>query len=421
MKFWALCKLLRLSLKRDFSRAYSSVFGISLAVGSLLFFLGVGLGLITFIQRLFPVDAKRFEVRAPKWAVGETEQKALDEAACAEFQKLEHVHALYRKMEVHAPGATRIDKVLNLRVNMGLEVVAVGVEPSLFEAEVPRELFVEDKEAVPVVLNTHLLEVYNQHFAPKNGLPLLRGEMLQGFGFDVFFNQSFFARSAGEVVAQEFFVAGFSPKAFLAGISIPLESARRLNRALGKDAQHYSSVVVEAKDSAHVPKLMQQLEQMGFKVEEGERSWAQKLGLAVWATTGGLSLLSLLIGILATLNITQAFLHSLRMRENEFAIFRAVGATSAQLMWTLVTEALLLALLGGGLGIVAALGGGHMLNVFLFRTLGSLPLLPPRFFMLPVEGCLLGLTGAILAALLGVWVPLRRLRKMEPAVVLAGR
>jgi hypothetical protein len=421
MKFWALRKLLRLSLSRDASLAYASVFGIGLAVGSLLFFLGVGLGITTFIQHLFPVEAKRFEVRTPKWAVGETEHRKLDEAACAEFQAMEHVRTLFRKMEVRAPGVTQIDKVLNIRVNMGLEVVAIGVEPTLFEGEVPEELFVEDKEAIPAVLNTHLLEVYNQHFAPKNGLPLMKGEMLKGFGFDIFFNRSFFARNIGEVLEQEFFVVGFSPKAFLAGISIPLESARRINRALGKEAEQYSSVVIEVDDSAHLPKVMQQLEQKGFQVDDGERRWVQQLGLAVWATTAGLSLLSILIGVLATLNIAQGLSHSLRMREGEFAIFRAVGATSAQLAWTVTLEALLLALLGGCLGAAAAQGGGYLLNVFLSRALGGMPLLPQSFFVLPVGWCLAGLAGAFVAALWGVWAPRRRLRKMDPAAVLAGR
>jgi len=232
MKLWALRKLLCLSLKRDASRAYASVFGIGLAVGSLLFFLGVGLGTTQFIQHLFPVEAKRFEVRAPKWNVGETEYKKLDEAACAQFQALEHVRTLYRKMEVRAPGVTRIEKILNMRVNMGMEVAAIGVEPALFEAEVPGEFFVEDEDgAVPAVLNAHLIEVYNQHFAPKNGMPVLKGEMLKAFPFNVFFNRSFFARGEGETLEQEFFVAGFSPRAFLAGISIPLESAKRINRA----------------------------------------------------------------------------------------------------------------------------------------------------------------------------------------------
>jgi len=421
MKFWALQKLLRLSLKRDASLACSSVFGIALAVGSLLFFLGVGWGITTFIQQLFPVEAKRFEVRTPKWTVGEAEHKTLDEAACATFQKLEHIKALYRKMEVRAPGVTRIEKVLNIRVNMGLEVVAIGVEPALLAADIPGELLVEDEGAVPVVLNSHLIEIYNKHFAPKNGLPLMKGEMLKGFGFEVFFNRSFFARNMGETLEQEFFVAGFSPKAFLAGISIPLESAKRLNRALGQEAEQYSSVVIEVEDSAHLPKVISQLEQMGFEVDDGERPWVKQLGLAIWATTGSLSLLSILIGVLATLNIAQGLSHSLRMRESEFAIFRAVGATPAQLAWTVTTEAFVLALVGAGLGIAAAKGGGYVLNMALSHVLGTMPLLPHSFFVLPMEGCLLGLAGALLAALFSVWAPRRRLRNMDPAAVLAGR
>ena len=421
MRLWALRKLLRLSLKRDASLALTSVFGMALALGSLLFFVGVGLGITSFLQHLFPVEAKRFEVRPPKWTLGEAEQKKLDEEACAEFQKLAHVSAIYRKMEVRAPGVTQIDKILNIRINMGLEVAAIGMEPALLAADIPGELLTEDKEAIPVVLHAHLLEVYNQHFAPKNGLPLLRGDMLKGFGFDVFFNRSFFARNLGEVLEQEFFIVGFSPKAFLAGISIPLESAKRLNRALGKDAEQYSSVVIEVDDSAHLPEVMLQLEQMGFKADDAERRWVQQLGLAVWLTTGALSLLSILVGVLATLHIAQGLSHSMRIREGEFAIFRAVGATSSQLAWLVTTEALLLGFVGGALGIAAAWGGGHLLNVFLFQTLGGMPLWPQRFFVLPVEGCLLGLLGALLAALFGVWAPRRRLRRMEPAAVLASR
>ncbi|MCL2626219.1 MAG: ABC transporter permease [Cystobacterineae bacterium] len=422
MKFWALQKLLRLSLKRDVGLVSSSIFGIGLAVGSLLFFLGLGFGLTAFIQHLFPIEAKRVEIKAPPWTVGETEYKKLDEAACADFQKLEHVRTLFRKMEVRAPGITRInDNILGMRIHMGLEVMAVGVEPALFEEGTTQEPFVDDEEAVPVVLSSYLIDVYNQHFAPKNGMPLLKGDLLRGFGFDVVFNQSFFAGSAGERVGQEFFVAGFSPRAFLAGISIPLESAKRLNRTLGREAEQYSSVVVEVDDSAHLPSVIAQLEGRGFKTDEGERRWAQQLGLAIWATTGALSLLSVLIGLLAAMNIAQGLSHSLHIRESEFAIFRATGASSAQLVGLVFIEALVLALLGGGLGAMAAWGGGYLINHFLLQAFGGISGLPSHFFMLPPMGYAGGIGGAILAAFLGAWRPSRRLLKAAPAEVLAGR
>ncbi|MCL2314461.1 MAG: ABC transporter permease [Proteobacteria bacterium] len=415
-------KLLGLSLKRDASLAYSSIFGIGLATGSLLFFLGLGFGLTSFIQHLFPVEAKRVEVKAPQWVVGETEYKKLDEVACTDFQKLKHVRALFRKMEVRAPGITRVnDDILGMRIDMGLEVMAVGVEPALFGEDIEQALFVEDEEAVPAILSTYLIDVYNQHFAPKNGLASLKGDMLKGFGFDVIFNRSFFAGNTGERVRQEFFVAGFSPKAFLAGISIPLESAKRLNRTLGREAEQYSSVVVEVDDSTHIASVIQQLERLGFKTDEGERRFVQQLGLATWATTGALSLLSILIGVLATINIAQGLSHSLHMREGELAIFRAVGATSAQLVGVVVAQAFILALAGGGLGVLAAWGGGYLLDGFLFQALGAITWLPKRFFMLPVGVYLGGVMGAILAALLGVWGPSRRLLRRGIAEVLAGR
>jgi len=75
-------------------------------------------------------------------------------------------------------------------------------------------------------------------FAPQRGLPRLSEGMLIGFQLPVEIGKSYVAGKTLEHSQETALVlAGFSDRAALAGISMPIDSVKRLNARFGADAQ----------------------------------------------------------------------------------------------------------------------------------------------------------------------------------------
>src|SRR5690606_19802767 len=88
-------------------------------------------------------------------------------------------------------------------------------------------------------------------------------------------------------------VVAFSERAMLQGITVPLEAAREINWRFGREAETYSSVVLEAERPDAVPTLVEEVRRLGFEVDESERRLAERLGAGVAVVSGTLALLGL--------------------------------------------------------------------------------------------------------------------------------
>ena len=91
----SLWHLVRLSLARDVRGALSSAFGVAMGVGTLVFFVGLGLGVGRIVrEQIFPVEARLVQVVAPAVSVGSLlGGGALDEAAVERLAALPAVAA----------------------------------------------------------------------------------------------------------------------------------------------------------------------------------------------------------------------------------------------------------------------------------------------------------------------------------------
>jgi ABC-type antimicrobial peptide transport system permease subunit len=422
----ALTRLVRLSLARERKGAFFSAFGVAMGVGALVFFLGLGLGVGRVIrEKIFPTDARLVDVVPASVSLGSLLGGGkLDAPTVERLAALPGVEATYRKMNVRVPAVTRYDGVFfGARLRMGMEVLAVGVEPGLVQGDVKLGEFKDPSEGqpIPALVSTRLLELYNKTFAPARKLPQLSANMIVGFGFPVEFNRSYVAStSGGPTRSAQTQVVGASDRAMLAGITIPLETAVRINREAGVDAETYTGVTLVAKDPSQVPALVDAVKAMGLEIDDQERRMAENTGAAVALVTSALALLSILICVLAAVNIAHALSASVRARAREIGVMQAVGASRADVRGIVLAEAAVVGLAGGAAGTALALLLAFGVNRLAASYLPSFPFKPDSFFSFPWPVVLGGVVLGLVAALAGAYFPARRAAATDPARTLAG-
>ena len=426
MRLPALSRLVRLSLSRERRGAFFSAFGVAVGVGALVFFVGLGLGVGRVIrERIFPTDARLVDVVPPAVSLGSLLGGGkLDGDMVERLSALPGVEKVYRKMNVRVPAVSRYEGAFfGAKLRMGMEVLAVGVDAGLVSADVQLGDFKDPgpDKPIPAVISTRLLEIYNKTFAPARKLPQISPQMLVGFGFPVEFNRSYVAQTAtGPITSAQAQVVGASDRALLAGITIPLETAIRLNRASGADADTFTGVTLVATDPSQVSSLVAEVKQMGLEIDDQERRLAENAGAAVTLTTSALALLSILICVLAAVNIAHALSASVRARAKEIGVMQAVGASRADVRNIVLAEAGVVGLAGGAIGTGAALLLAVLINRLASRYLPDFPFKPDTFFSFPALVVLGGVALGLLAALAGAYFPSRRAAAMDPARTLAG-
>jgi putative ABC transport system permease protein len=427
MRLASLSRLVKLSLARERRGAFFSAFGVAMGVGALVFFLGLGLGVGRVIrERIFPTDARLVDVVPPAVSLGSfLGGGKLDAAMLERLQALPGVEKTYRKMQVRAPSASRYDgEFFGRRLRMGVDVLALGVDPGLVEGDVQLGKFVDPgpNQPLPGIISTRLLEIYNNTFAPARKLPRLAPNMLVGFTFPVDFNRSYVSAPVpnAPVISSQVQVVGASDRALLAGVTIPLDAAIRLNRELGQDTETYSGVTLVATGPGAVPRIVEAVKEMGLEIDDQERRLAENVGAAVALTTSALALLSVLICVLAAVNIAHALSASVRARAKEIGVMQAVGASRADVRNIVLAEAGVVGLAGGLLGTLAALLLALVVDRLATSYLPQFPFKPESFFSFPWPVVVGGVGLGLLAAVAGAWFPSHRAAATDPARTLAG-
>lgn len=426
MKPGSLRRLVQLSVSRDRRGAVFSAFGIAVGVGALVFFVAFGLGVGTVVrERVFPVDTSLIEVVPPQISLGSILGGGkLDEETVSRLSALNGVAEVYRKMNVRVPAVSRYQgDFFGSRIRMGIEVLAVGVDPGLVQRDVQLGEFRDPgaDQPIPAVASTRLLEIYNKSFAPARKLPQLSAQMIAGFTFPVEFNRSWVAApAAGPSIPTQAQIVGVSDRGLLAGITIPLDVAVRLNRQTGMDAETFTGVTLRAQDPSVVPAIVEKVREMGLEIDDQEQRLAQSAGAAVAITTSALALLSILICVLAAVNIAHALSAQVRARAKEIGVMQAVGASRADIRAIVLGEAGLMGILGGLAGTVGAVLLAMAVNVGAERFLPTFPFKPETFFAFPLWLWAGGIGLGICAALAGAWFPSRRAAATDPARTLAG-
>lgn len=421
----SLARLVFSSLSRDRRGALFSAFGVAVGVGALVFFISLGLGVGRVIrEKVFPLDAALIDVVPPTLSLGSLLGGGkLDQGTVDRLSKLPKVARVFRKMNVRLPAVSRYDGAFfGSRLKMGLEILAVGVDNGLVQKDVLVGTFADPRpgEPIPGLASSRLLEIYNKTFAPARNLPQLSSQLVLGFTFPVEFNRSFVASTGpGPVTAGDVQIVGISDRAMLAGVTIPLETARRLNRSANVDSETFTGVTLVALDPSAVPGIVDQIKRMGLQIDDQERRLAQNAGLAVAVTTATLALLSVLICLLAAVNIAHALSASVRSRAREIGIMQAVGASRSDIRNIVLAEAAAIGLCGGTAGTMGAVLAATAIDRFSGFYLPSFPFKPESFFSYPAAVIGGGIALGVVAALAGAYFPSRHAASLDPARTVA--
>jgi putative ABC transport system permease protein len=425
VKSRALRKLVRMSIKRDRRGAASSIFGVAIGIASLVFFVALGMGISRVVrEKVFPVEAQLIEVVPPQVTLGGMLGGKIDQPAVERLAGLPGVKHAFRKMNLRVPAVSRYNgDFFGARLYMGIEVLGVGVDASLVKSDLQLGEFQDPPpgQPIPAVAATRLLEIYNKTFAPARSLPQLSATMLVGFVFPIEVGRSFVTQSTtGPVSSAQMQLVGVSDRGMLAGVTIPLATAVRLNKEAGLDFETFSAVTLQAEDSAAVPRIVGAVKEMGFRVDDQERRMAENAGAAVTVTTFAMALLSALICFLAAINIAHALSASVRARAKELGVMRAVGASKRDVRALVLAEAATLGLLGGLMGTAIAVGAAVGIDFAAAKLLPQFPFKPDTFFQLPWFVVVGGVSLGVLSSLAGAWLPSRAAAAIDPARTLAG-
>lgn len=205
-----------------------------------------------------------------------------------------------------------------------------------------------------------------------------------------------------------------------ADLFLPQGTARELflessvNRELG-----YPRAVVLVDDPDNAPDVEQTLRDRGFTAFS-IASVLKQVESMLTAITVIISFITGVALIVATLGIVNTMITSVLERTREIGVFKAVGATNAQVMGVFLIESALIGLVGGliGLGIAAvAMIPGDIIAGQMIAEKAAIPF-DGDVFVLPVwlavAGPLLGTVVAVLAAIL----PARRASAIDPVKAL---
>jgi ABC-type lipoprotein release transport system permease subunit len=412
-----------LGLGRNRRGAIFSAIGVGVGIGSLVFFVSLGLGVAQVVrEKVFPVEVGLLEVVPASVSLGGLAAGKLDKGTLERLTRHPEVAAVFPKMSVRVPSMSRYDGgFFGSQLRMSVEVLAVGVDPGLVKKDVQLGDFADPPpgQPVPALISGRLLDIYNTSFAPIRRLPRLSAALLVGFTFPVQFNRSMIGGTAGPSVDHQVQIVGVSERALLAGITLPLQTAIRLNRSVNADAESYSAVTLLARSPSAIPTIVEEVKKMGLRIDDQERRLAESVGSAVAVTTSALALLSVLICLLAAINIAHALFASVVSRAKEIGIMQAVGASRADIRKLILSEAAVVGLCGGIGGTLAALAVSTILDRFAGSWLPSFPFKPESFFLrhwsIWAGGVLLGLV----AALAGAYFPSRYAARMDPARTVA--
>ena len=473
MRIASLSTLIRRDLRRTRGALATSGFGIAAGTAALVFFLALGLGVrAVLLGRVFPID--QIELEPPKaedpgllgLVLGGAPPPGITPEQASRLAATPGVLGVYPKLKLAFPASARGGRELLGREVGTSELVGDGIDPALVAGDLADPKAFSDPlerpgpacrddagctapqycetlpgvatngsaggeapsskrcvDPVPALVSQYLVEIFDKSLAPAHGLPPVGRtlvERAQGVTFDMRLGESLLGRArAGVPRTVRVRVVGVSRRAIDLGLTFPAPVVRRWNAEYAGEraAQSYSSVVVQTASGADTGAAIAAGAAMALEPRDTR---ARDVSVLI---NGIIALLSLVSGVLLVVsasNIAYTFRVLVNERRVEIALYRAVGATAADMRAWMMGLALSVGLVGGLAGLTLARLAALAADWAAATRLPDGPVKPSTFFDFPWWLSLGGVAFGALFAALGAWGPARRAARVEPASALAG-
>lgn len=451
-----LLRSVRDDLVRHRSHIAAGGLGIAVSIAALTFFLALGFGVRgILLGEVFSL--KRIEVLPKSTDLNllalkvELGRDTLDADAIIRLGDIDGVAAVYPKQRLLVPAMASGGESL-IGTGMQTELVADGIDPALVADEVgdafhdpivdpgtagtscrsdsecptgtvcttgPGFASGECREVIPVIVSEHMVELYNGAFRRAYRLPKVNPDALLGMGLDVAFGVSSLRPTGRRAVRHRVEFTGVSDAAIPLGITMPLGFVRRLNRDLGPRGgdEGFHSVVIEVASESVAAEVIETVEGSGLVVRD---DGARRAAFYTTTALAAVALVGMVILAISTLHVMHVFALLVMIRRREIGVMRAVGASRNDVRVLITTEAGIVGLIAGALGLATAAGLAFLADAVLTSSLPDFPFKPDSFFSFEPWLVPLALGLAAVSCVFGALGPALRATAADPADIIAG-
>ncbi len=186
-------------------------------------------------------------------------------------------------------------------------------------------------------------------------------------------------------------------------------------KPVNKRKIEYDEVQVFVSDTKKIPEIQQAIRDMGYNANSMIELVNQLSGFANIAqmVLGGIGGVSLIV---AAIGISNTMVMSIYERTKEIGVMKVIGASLNDIQGMFLTEAALIGLIGGIIGLIFSTGGSMLLNaltkgITLFG--GGLGGETPPLSVIPIWLYLLGMIFTTIVGLVSGYLPARRAMRLS--------
>ncbi|MGC8740393.1 MAG: ABC transporter permease [Candidatus Sumerlaeaceae bacterium] len=410
--------LLWMGVRDRWSRVVLSSFALAFAVAVTLASYSVGFGLlrpaVRRAEEMFPKSIVSVRPKALDIAAFRFNATTLDDSAVEKLARLDGVEFVAPQLSLKMPLRAEGDIMGQSATS---DLVVVGIDPKIVQDDVDIGFrFDYDKETslpIPCIVPHFFLDMYNLAYADSLGLPKISERYPIGKEFSLVLGETYlFGADQGKVVRLPCRIVGITRQTPLTvGVLIPLGHAKALNDWYhGARSPQYNAVHVKLADLGKYDQVTSAIHAMGY-VTESPGETLDKFLLVVRIAGISVAVFTLLVGVVAAVAVFNVYSLAILIRQAEFQVLRAVGATKSFLACLLLADAAIVGAWSGTLGGGAALLVTRVVERALSDVASQFSFLPAIHFVSPtgliVGGVMLGMAVAIAITAPLVWLAVR--------------
>jgi len=395
----------------------------------LVFFISIGLGVGSILQRFLSSDLPEEQVRVTPLGVqaGFFQTERGGAAITDEVLDSLEAHPLVSRIDpqiyAHVPAYLRgLLGGRNYYTDITLEGVTEAFVPDSILEDVDWSYTLQDSAAkpLPIILSENLLILYNAGFAESNGLMGLTPEGVLGLECRVNVGSSSIASLQAPPVTIRAEIVGTSRNMALFALAVPIEFVEQVNSMYLPEEEHtYSALMVTAEAAEDVPEIVRYTESMGLQAET-RRGIAQKAELLVGVVIAALGALAVAILASAVASAIHTLVADLKNRSYALGVLVALGTRRDRLVSIFAYQIFLMSLVTTVAGGLLGCGLASLVSYAMLSLVPALRIAVDSLAVFPVGWLSAGLGLVLASSTVSAWFFFRKILS-TPATELLRR